>query len=103
MYDSQEEGLQDARRDNSSRRVWRYLRQQEGFFVLHFLSPYSPEHNRIERLWQEVHKNVTRNHRCPSIEELMTRVGWYLHRQARTPRRRKAVLFHKRASAKVAA
>jgi hypothetical protein len=55
--------------------VRRYLRQQKGFFVLHFLSPYSPEHKRGERLLQEVHKNVTRNHRCPSIEDLMTRVG----------------------------
>ena len=30
--------------------------------VLHFLPPYCPDHNRIERLWKDLHDNVTRNH-----------------------------------------
>jgi hypothetical protein len=30
---------------------------------LHFLPPYCPDHNRIERFWQDLHANVTRNHR----------------------------------------
>src|SRR5262249_50289852 len=29
--------------------------------VLHFLPPYCPDDNRIERTWQDVHANVTRN------------------------------------------
>lgn len=33
-----------------------------GRIRLHFLPPYSPEHNRIERLWKQFHDNVTRNH-----------------------------------------
>lgn len=29
---------------------------------LHFLPPYCPDHNLIERLWLDLHANVTRNH-----------------------------------------
>lgn len=37
---------------------------------LHFLPPYSPEHNPIERLWKQLHDNVTRNHRHKTMPEL---------------------------------
>jgi transposase len=42
--------------------------------VLHFLPPYCPDDNRIERVWLDLHANVTRNHSCKSIEELMLHV-----------------------------
>jgi transposase len=45
---------------------------------LHFLPPYCPDHNRIERVWQDLHANVTRNHRCRTMEELMEQVKLYL-------------------------
>jgi transposase len=45
---------------------------------LHFLPPYCPDHNRIERIWKDLHDNVTRNHRCSGMEELMTEVRLYL-------------------------
>jgi transposase len=45
---------------------------------LHFLPPYCPDHNRIERTWKDLHDNVTRNHRCTGMEELMTEVRRYL-------------------------
>lgn len=45
---------------------------------LHFLPPYCPDDNRIERAWLDVHANVTRNHRCRSMQELMTAVARYL-------------------------
>jgi len=45
---------------------------------LHFLPPYCPDHNRIERLWKDLHDNVTRNHRCQSMKQLMTEVYAYL-------------------------
>jgi transposase len=48
---------------------------------LHFLPPYCPEHNRIERVWQDLHANVTRNHRCTTINDLMRRVRRYLKRR----------------------
>ena len=46
--------------------------------TLHFLPPYCPDHNRIERLWKELHANVTRNHRCATMEKLMQEVRKYL-------------------------
>ena len=46
---------------------------------LHFLPPYCPDHNRIERTWKDLHDNVTRNHRCTAMEELMIEVRLYLN------------------------
>lgn len=46
--------------------------------VLHFLPPYSPTFNPIERVWLDLHAEVTRNHRCSTIDELMLEVDDYL-------------------------
>jgi transposase len=54
-----------------------------GRVELHFLPPYCPDHNRIERVWQDVHANVTRNHRCASMAELMGEVRYYLRKRNR--------------------
>lgn len=54
-----------------------------GRIVLHFLPPYCPEENKIERVWLDLHANVTRNHRCPDMEQLMRRVVAYLVRRNR--------------------
>ena len=48
---------------------------------LHFLPPYCPDYNAIERTWQDLHANVTRNHRCKSMDELMEQVYNYLRRR----------------------
>lgn len=61
-----------------SRRVQMALEELGGRVVLHFLPPYCPDANRIERLWGDLHDNVTRNHRCATIDELMTNVRRYL-------------------------
>ena len=50
---------------------------------LHFLPPYSPDHNAIERVWQDLHANVTRNHRCADMAELMREVRYYLRKRNR--------------------
>jgi len=50
----------------------------------HFLPPYCPDHNRIERLWKDLHDNVTRNHTCTTIDMLMQRVNQYLESRRRT-------------------
>jgi transposase len=56
-----------------------------GRVKLHFLPPYCPQANRIERVWLDLHANVTRNHRCLDIDELMRNVSYYLAaRNART-------------------
>jgi transposase len=65
----------------------------DGKIVLHFLPPYCPDHNRIERTWKDLHDNVTRNHKCRSIEELMTEVVEYISQRnlrTRAANRRKA-------------
>ena len=45
---------------------------------LHFLPPYSPELNPIERLWGELHANVTRNHKHQTIACLMEAVETFM-------------------------
>lgn len=45
---------------------------------LHFLPPYCPDHNRIERIWKDLHDNVTRNHTCQSMDNLMQETRDYL-------------------------
>jgi len=74
---------------HASRRVKQYLGKAGRIFRLHFLPPYCPEHNDIERLWRKVHANVTRNHRCKTIEELLRQVTWYLRREAARLRKSK--------------
>ena len=55
--------------------------------ALHFLPPYSPDDNRIERkVWREVHANVTTNHRCTTIAWLCDEVVWYLMKHNRRAR-----------------
>ncbi|WP_240359641.1 hypothetical protein [Pyxidicoccus trucidator] len=39
---------------------------------------YFPQANRIERVWLDLHANVTRNHRCRALNGLMARVHAYL-------------------------
>jgi transposase len=51
---------------------------------LHFLPPYSPEFNPIERVWLDLHAQVTRNHRHRAITGLMTDVHGYLRRRNHT-------------------
>ncbi len=50
---------------------------------LHFLPPYSPSFNPIERVWLDMHAEVTRNHRCRTIDELMDEVDYYLKHRNR--------------------
>lgn len=46
---------------------------------LHFLPPYCPSANRIERLWLDLHAAVTRNHRHATIIDLLAAVEHFLH------------------------
>jgi transposase len=48
---------------------------------LHFLPPYCPDHNKIERTWEDLHANVTRNHTRTGMRELMGDVRRYLRRR----------------------
>ena len=42
--------------------------------TLHFLPPYSPQFNPIKRVGLDLHADVTRNHRCTTIAELLVQV-----------------------------
>jgi len=64
------------------------LRSFDSRIRLHFLPTYCPEHNKIERLWLDLHAQVTRNHRCPNIESLMAQVRRFLSRRARDAKAR---------------
>lgn len=55
---------------HDSKATRRTLHSLRGKVVLHFLPPYCPDHNPIERVWLDLHANVTRNHRCRSLREL---------------------------------
>lgn len=68
----------DNYRIHTSRLVTQKLAAFDGKILLHFLPPYCPDHNRIEREWQELHANVTRNHRCKSLLTLLMYVYLYL-------------------------
>jgi transposase len=57
--------------------------------VLHFLPPYCPNENRIERLWEDLHAEVTRNHGRATMEELMKDVRWFIRK--RSVRRNQAI------------
>lgn len=45
---------------------------------LHFLPPYCPDHNLIERLWLDLHANVTRNHPHGELVPLCGDVSCFL-------------------------
>jgi transposase len=59
--------------------VQRYLATAGCRIVLHFLPPYSPDDNPIERLWKQMHDQVTRNHRHATIDSLVAAVRRFLN------------------------
>jgi len=73
----------DNYRIHSSLQTKAALARLDGRVVLHFLPPYCPDHNRIERVWRDLHANVTRNHQCRSMKELMQEVYHWLRKRDR--------------------
>ncbi|GIW96238.1 MAG: hypothetical protein KatS3mg110_4279 [Pirellulaceae bacterium] len=63
---------------HKSKQTQQFLRQLRGRVRLHFLPPYCPDANRIERVWRDLHDNVTRNHQRRSMDELVGNVLRYL-------------------------
>jgi len=63
---------------HSAHATRRQLEALGGRIVLHFLPPYCPDANRIERVWQDLHANVTRNHRCKTLTRLLDNARTYL-------------------------
>jgi transposase len=63
---------------HKSRRTLGWLKQFGSRIELHFLPPYSPEHNVIERLWKQMHDHVTRNHRHTTMQDLICAIEQFL-------------------------
>ena len=59
--------------------VERALLRLGGKVVLHFLPPYCPDHNRIERVWLDLHAHVTRNHRCTTLHALLANARAFIN------------------------
>ncbi len=79
---------------HTSKITQKAVEQLAGRILLHFLPPYCPDDNKIERcVWRELHANVTRNHKCKTMDGLLRQVRAYLakrNRQAAAKRKRKA-------------
>ena len=73
----------DNYRIHDSKIVQAALRSYQGRVQLHFLPPYCPNENKIERVWEDLHAAVTRNHTCPTMNELMCEVREYLGQRNR--------------------
>lgn len=67
---------------HDSRAVPAYLAEHGDRMVLHLLPKYAPGLNPIERIWWHLHEEITRNHRCGTMEELLDHVAeWLDHRR----------------------
>src|SRR5262245_29139753 len=68
-----------------ARRVREYLAKHRGRVAVHYLPAYAPETNPIERVWWHLHEEVTRNHRCPTMDDLIDMVRDWLAADATFP------------------
>lgn len=64
---------------HKSKITQRALAKLDGKVVLHFLPPYCPDDNPIERVWWDLHAHVTRNHRHPDMAALLDAVLTYVN------------------------
>jgi transposase len=63
---------------HTSGEVIEYLWKWEGRIEVHLLPCYSPDYNPIERVWWHLHEEITRNHRCRDLGELLDKVFAWL-------------------------
>jgi len=67
---------------HDSRAVRKYLAEHGDRLAIHFLPRYSPDLNPIERIWWHLHEEITRNHQCRGMEELLDLLfDWLEHRR----------------------
>jgi transposase len=60
------------------KRLQEYLNQSGHRLVLHYLPTYAPETNPIERVWWHLHDEITRNHHCQTLAQLLDLVFCWL-------------------------
>lgn len=73
----------DNYRIHSSRIVQAALSHRLKKISLVFLPPYCPNENKIERVWKDLHDEVTRNHQHVTMNDLMKAVRRYLRQRNR--------------------
>ncbi|MBV8297536.1 MAG: IS630 family transposase [Acidimicrobiia bacterium] len=61
----------DQAKCHTSEAVAIYLWEYRERIDLHLLPAYSPDCNPIERVWWHLHEEITRNHRCQTMKELL--------------------------------
>jgi transposase len=71
----------DNARIHACHLVQRYLRRWGHRIVLHYLPTYAPDTNPIERIWWHLHEEITRCHRCQSLEELLDVIFTWLQKR----------------------
>jgi len=60
--------------------VIEYLWKWEGRVEVHLPPNYSLDYNPIKREWWHLHDDITRNHRCQDLGELLEKVfAWLEH------------------------
>jgi len=89
----------DNYRIHDSKIVRAALRSFGGRIQLHFLPPYCPNDNKIERVWEDLHANVTRNHTCRNMSRLMSEVRNYLNKRNRNIASHHSKITEKRSAA----
>ncbi len=77
--------LDNAKFPYDARVLWEFLGQHPDRFVFHFLPKYAPELNPIERVWWVLHEQITRNHQCQSLAELVDLVFAWLQERKHFP------------------
>jgi putative transposase len=75
----------DNAKSHHAKRVREYLAKHRGRVVVHYLPAYAPQTNPIERVWWHLHEEVTRNHRCPTMDDLLGMVRDWLAADATFP------------------
>lgn len=73
----------DNAKPHQAKRVREYLAEHGGRVVVHYLPTYAPQANPIERVWWHLHEQITRNHRCRDMAELLGTVREWLSRGSR--------------------
>jgi putative transposase len=69
--------LCDNAKPHACRKVAAYLKAHGDRIVLHYLPRRAPECNPIERVWWHLHDEITRNHSCKTMQDLLELVlGW---------------------------
>lgn len=72
----------DNARFHDCKAVEAYLARWGQRITLHYLPKYAPETNPIERVWWHLHEQITRNHRCMDIGELVDLVfEWFGYKE----------------------